>query len=273
MTVSDQSLRALASLLESEGPSTISVMVDQMRAFTDAELLRLGSVAPPDSPTQSHIDLLLAERWAPRTQARFLEWTARGRDLEDGILLINNVGYPRVDSAAIRRELDELAAGIERQVPAGTTRERLGAMCALLTTEYGFHGNTGDYYDPDNSFLHRVLERRTGLPLSLTVLFMLLGKRLALPITAIPLPSHVIAALPAAVDTIYFDPFDRGRILTLRDIVGLVNRTGKAFQTDLLHPATARQIIERTLANLIHGYREREEPERAELMQRFRSVV
>src|SRR5207248_8100184 len=100
--------------------------------------------------------------------AELTRWLVEGVDLERGVLLVARTGYSRLDEAAVCGELDRLAAEIRPGLPSGPL-ERLRWLAKALHEVHGFHGNQRDYYDPENSYINRVLARRTGLPISLSV--------------------------------------------------------------------------------------------------------
>ena len=136
-----------------------------------------------------------------------------------------------------------------------------------------FHGNSEDYYDPDKTYINRVLELRTGLPISLAAIYMLVGKRLGIEIEGVPLPGHFIACLRSGSDTLYFDPFREGTLLSLREVMGIVTGTGTAFRPEHLRPPTAPEILRRMLSNLESAYGRRHDSERSELVRQYLSVL
>lgn len=271
--VDDGELLALASLLETEGGTSLSVMVEQIRGFTDARLDRLAEVVGQDSPAQSILNLVLAERQAPRLQASFLAWSSGDTDLETGVLLVARTGYPRLDVDRVRAELDDLAVQIRPEIGTDDDDAALQRLIRFLQAEKGFHGNETDYYDPDNSFINRVLERRVGLPISLSVLYALVGRRLGLSIAGIALPNHFVAARVGPAGAVLFDPFHGGKLLTQDDVAAIVASAGQVLQPGHLRPATSRQIVQRMLANLVRTYDLHEELERAELVKQYLSVL
>jgi regulator of sirC expression with transglutaminase-like and TPR domain len=138
---------------------------------------------------------------------------------------------------------------------------------------HGFHGSSEDYYDPDKTYINRVLEHRTGLPISLSAIYILIGKRLGLDIDGVALPGHFIACLKAGSDTLYFDPFRDGVLLSLREVMSIVTGTGTAFRPEHLRSPTAPEILRRMLSNLEAAYGRRHESERSELVRQYLSVL
>src|SRR5205814_1427117 len=122
-----------------------------------------------------------------------------------------------------------------------------------LFHELGFHGNSKHYYDPQNSYLHLVLERRTGIPITLSVVAMALGQRCGLDVQGVGLPGHFIAKVVDGDSEILFDPFHGGRRLTPTDCEHLVQQvTGEPFHatTASLQAVPLGLLLQRLLNNL-----------------------
>jgi regulator of sirC expression with transglutaminase-like and TPR domain len=162
-------------------------------------------------------------------------------------------------SAAIRRDepvdvdgtlvrLDALAAGIAEPT--------LDGLCRHLFAELGFAGDDVEYHDPRNSFLDVVVERRRGLPITLSVLTIEVGRRAGVPLAPIGMPGHFLVR--DRVDpTVFVDPFHRGALLTTDDCRAVVERLhpGLAFADRFLDPVPPPAVLVRMLANLAGGYR------------------
>ena len=125
---------------------------------------------------------------------------------------------------------------------------------AHLFEREGFRGNVSRYEDPDNSFLDRVLDRRVGIPITLSVVMIEVGRRVDVPIVGIGMPAHFIVR--AADRDLYCDPFGGGRLLDADGCAALfatVTRGALAFDASALAPVTTPQLLSRMLANLEHG--------------------
>jgi len=188
-------------------------------------------------------------------------------DLAQAALLIASEEYPDLNIAHYMAKLDYLAQQVrgilglsatQAEILAQFPPERvLEAMNQVFFEQEYFHGNTADYYNPCNSFLNDVLERHTGIPISLSLLYMEVGRRLGMQIEGIGLPWHFVVRcrLPAAV--IYIDPFEGGRLLTEHECRERVqhNLKGKAkFNPQWLEPVSNKQLLVRLLSNLKHIY-------------------
>jgi regulator of sirC expression with transglutaminase-like and TPR domain len=269
----DRELEALASLLEFEQEPSLGILVEQIRSFPDSRIEHLLHMVPPTSRALPHLDLVTAERAVPRTQAALLRWRSSGADLENGVILLARTAYPRLSTHEIGAQLDDLALRLRRDVQSTNARNTLASLTQQMRDVHGFHGSSEDYYDPDKTYINRVLEHRTGLPISLSAIYILIGKRLGLDIDGVALPGHFIACLKAGSDTLYFDPFRDGVLLSLREVMSIVTGTGTAFRPEHLRSPTAPEILRRMLSNLEAAYGRRHESERSELVRQYLSVL
>jgi regulator of sirC expression with transglutaminase-like and TPR domain len=175
-------------------------------------------------------------------------------DLARAALAIAREEYPDLDEARYLRTLDEFAARVMRGLPAGALAERrVGRLTSVLFHELGFSGNEADYYDPRNSFLNEVIERRTGIPISLSVLYLEVGRRCGLRADGVLFPGHFLCKVTLDEGELIVDPFHRGQILGLPELKRrLAAAMGEEARLDrrLLRPARPREILSRMLQNL-----------------------
>ena len=172
--------------------------------------------------------------------------------LDRAALYMAGEEYPIIDVPSLLAQLDAFATQVSLRVddkssPADVAR----AIAVYLFDEIGFRGNSGEYYSPDNSFLNRVLETRTGIPITLSLMFLEVGRRLGLRCSGIGLPGHFIVSLADTGE--YLDPFNAGVSLSVPDCRTLVqNMTGGRLEwTDnYLEPCTKHDILFRMLNNL-----------------------
>lgn len=157
--------------------------------------------------------------------------------------------------------LDTLADNARTHVaPRATPRRAVAALNAYMFDDLGFRGNTWEYNDPRNSFLDQVLERRVGLPITLSLLYSEVARRLDLPIFGVGLPRHFVVRYLDQQDDFFIDPFNAGKITSPKDCAAQVmaSSTVSAAAVDaLLQPASKRQILVRMLRNLKMAYMQR----------------
>lgn len=173
-------------------------------------------------------------------------------DLAEVALLIARDEYPQLD---VEAELAEVAAMAREVKPRlrGPLSVQVDALCRYLFHEQGFCGNQRDYYDPRNSYLNDVLSRRTGLPITLSVVAIAVGTRAGLEVAGVGLPGHFIAKAVQRGQTILFDPFHGGQLLSLAECEALVEQvTGVSFEanTAALASASPGYVVQRMLTNL-----------------------
>jgi regulator of sirC expression with transglutaminase-like and TPR domain len=158
----------------------------------------------------------------------------------------------------------------------GNLRAKVSGLCRYLFHEMGFRGNTQDYYDPRNSYLNDVLERRTGLPISLSAVAMAVGTRAGMTVAGVGLPGHFVVKAIAGAEQILFDPFHGGRLLSAMDCEHLVSQvTGQPFQAtrEWLAAAPVGRILLRMLSNLKGTYlRNGDFPRAIRVIERLRRL-
>ncbi|MEJ2748589.1 MAG: transglutaminase-like domain-containing protein [Anaerolineae bacterium] len=170
--------------------------------------------------------------------------------------LAREVAYPDLDVAGYLRRLDELAELARTAVsPDDSVLTQTEKLAVFLFEEQQFQGNLPFYFDPRNSFLNDVLDRRLGIPITLSILFITVGRQLGLPMHGVGMPGHFITALRYGEQDYYFDPYHEGKRLTVQDCANLVRQTtGFEFRTEWLDPTGSRDILIRMLNNLRNVY-------------------
>ena len=182
-------------------------------------------------------------------------------DLGLGALLIAQIEHPGLSPAHSLMHLGELA-GASGAAHIGDPLKALHRLREFLFEEEGFTGNVDDYHDPRNSCLNDVLERRMGIPITLSVIMMEVGRRLGLKIVGVGLPGHFVVRAEVGSEPVLLDPFDGGALLTHERAADLVARAvGRRIPLTEAHfaPASKRQILSRMLMNLRGIYCRREE--------------
>jgi regulator of sirC expression with transglutaminase-like and TPR domain len=157
----------------------------------------------------------------------------------------------------------------ERIDLSGSAKEVLGGINDYLFGEVGFSGNETNYYDPENSYLNRVIDRRTGNPINLSLVYLLLGRRLKLPIAGIGLPGHFVCRYQSTLSELYIDAFNHGRILAKADCVQYLLQGNYTVRDDYLAPVTPRRMLLRICGNLHQIYLHLESSKEATRLQRY----
>jgi regulator of sirC expression with transglutaminase-like and TPR domain len=213
---------------------------------------------------------------------RFAELVSREHfDLAEACLLLAQDAYPDVDVAGYLGRLDEIAAAIRRRLAGDAFAEqKVLALNYYLFNELRYSGNIDDYYDPRNSYLNEVMERRTGIPITLSIMYLEIGKRIGLNLKGVSFPGHFLVKLSVRRGELVLDPFTGGEAQSesdLRQRLAQVLPSGQAGNAKLeryLEPATSRQIIARVLRNLKNIYLQTQKLEPAlAVMHRMLLVV
>lgn len=212
-----------------------------------------------------------AQGYAPEARAA-VEWRriARMRDedvsLAEGALWIAAEEYPDlvVDDYLVR--LHDMAAKLRSRLRADiATAEKLLALNHYLFDELGFSGNSEDYYDPRNSFLNEVLERRTGIPITLGVLYIEIGRRIGLGLHGVSFPGHFLVKCALRDGVVILDPYSGGRSLGVDDLQQRLRDAGGTAPVDdailshLLSAAPNKEVLARMLRNLKGIYARRDD--------------
>jgi len=182
-------------------------------------------------------------------------------NLAEASLMLAQDVYPDVDIPGYVGQLDRIAEAIRRRIASDAFAEqKVRALNYYLFNEMRFSGNIDEYYDPRNSYLNEVIERRTGIPITLSILYLEVGKRLGLNLKGVSFPGHFLVKLSVKRGQLVLDPFTGGEAQSeadLRQRLAQVLPSEKAEQAQLdqyLEPATPRQIIARVLRNLKNIY-------------------
>ncbi|MEW5975352.1 MAG: transglutaminase-like domain-containing protein [Acidobacteriota bacterium] len=213
----------------------------------------------------------------PRTLANqlFKEMVARPDsriDLATAALMIALDEYPSLNLGRYLSVLAFMAGQIRSSLTHSAEARPLDTIEKInefLFGTQGFRGNVENYYDPRNSFLNEVLDRRTGIPITLSVIYIEVGKRLGLQLEGIGLPGHFVVQCRCPNLEVFIDPFNQGAILFEEECKHLVEKVrGDAgeFDSSFLKPVTNRQILIRMLTNLKAIYVRRQDFERTLLV-------
>jgi regulator of sirC expression with transglutaminase-like and TPR domain len=194
-------------------------------------------------------------------------------DLAHAALLIARLDNEELDIDVYRQEIDRLARRVSERLPKDAKPEaKIEALNKYLFTERGFHGSHTDYYSRSNSYLNEVIDDREGLPITLSVLYIEIARRLGLNIVGVPLPGHfVVRHEPEGGASQIIDVFD-GKILTREQIEQKIKKlTGRTPKEKEFEAATKKGIVLRMLHNLIHVAEE--EKDRAGLLRYLDGIL
>jgi regulator of sirC expression with transglutaminase-like and TPR domain len=194
--------------------------------------------------------------------------------LAEGALWIAAESYPGLEVDAYAAKLDALAQSLRGEVEnAPTPAAQVQRLVHALFRDGGFSGNRAYYYDPRNSYLNEVIDRRTGIPITMAIVYMEVGRRIGLPLEGVSFPGHFLVRVPMRRGMLVLDAFEGGLPQSEDELRERLKRvvprgtTGRVPPEELpldqfLEPATNRQILGRLLRNLKGIFREKDDPAR-----------
>lgn len=203
-----------------------------------------------------------------RLKELLLQSDALEKRLAESALLIAQAGNPDIDVSAYLRQIDDWASYVRSRFDpqSADAAERIDHLNRFLFDELGFAGNGAEYYDPRNSFLSSVMDRRRGIPITLSILYIEIGRRLGLPLQGVSFPGHFLVILPVSHGAVVLDPYSEGASLELSDLEHLLSQAEpdrhweSAQIRRLLEPADLRDILVRMLRNLKAVYWQAKDP-------------
>jgi regulator of sirC expression with transglutaminase-like and TPR domain len=266
-TALDQQLKAIFTLLSDRDEKTVDLVRQTLIDIGPEAVPSLERAQEAAAPyIRRQLRTMVEEILQNDLESRFRDYSALDEpelDLEDGALFIARFCYPDVNPATCREELDRLSDEIARRLIRKTRPEEIvHQINRFLFVELGFRGNTLNYYDPDNSYLNRVLERRTGIPISLSVVYLLIAKRLELPVVGVGLPGHFMLKYENEGFCLFLDAFNNGKILTRDECVRFLLNSGYEVHPGSFAQATVRDILVRMLRNLVYAYGQSKDKDR-----------
>lgn len=278
MPVTEGELKALISLLDDDN-HTVSRLVRE-------KFLEIGSMAKPylthasetqEARVRTRARSILEDIHYGELEADFRRFGSRSVDLErleEGVFLLARFGYPELEVATYGTLLDEMGSELRTRLEGKRNGLAiLRAFADFLFDELGFTGNSLDYYDPDNSYMNRVLDRRSGVPISLSLVYLFLARRIGLAMEGIGLPGHFVVRLPGVESELYVDAFDSGRVLSRAECARFVVSAGYEPRPEYFTPSPPREILARMLRNLIHIYREGNDKRRVDRLTQLAALL
>ncbi len=266
--------RALLTLLADEDPVSHGAAREQLLAQGPGVCDWLRPQLLSDDPAlRRRVREVFTHFGRQAADTRFLAFCLKhgeNLDLEWGALLLAQTCHPEANLEAYQALLDDYAGTLrERIVLAPGATAILHTINRFLFTELGFRGNEGDYYNPDNSYLTQVLDRRLGIPISLCALYLSLTRRLRLPVAGVGLPGHFLCRLQTSTEEVFIDCFHRGRLMTKAECVHLLLSGSHEPRDGALQPLTPRRILMRMCGNLHRIYYHHRDAAETTRLQRY----
>jgi regulator of sirC expression with transglutaminase-like and TPR domain len=250
---SPNEIRALARLLDDpDGHVQASVRnrLDELGHRAVPHLLSIRDDA--DASLQPLIDSAIHDlHFEHVLRAWTLVMDAPDVNLERGAFLLALYRFPRLDIPAYRRALDDFADRARAEVDRASGVERAFVLADVMCDTLGFSGNEDHYYDPNNSYLNQVIDRRLGIPISLSVVYLLLGARLDLPVYGVNLPAHFLVKYVDEHGEAYLDLFSGGEYVSKEACVRFLLKAGVKPRPAYFQAAAPQTILLRMARNVL----------------------
>ncbi len=218
---------------------------------------------------QKRIESIIHQIQFDQLSTDLKSWLDEGaRNLLEGIIIVARYGYPDLKEDEIEYELAKLRKDIWIELNENLTAlEQIKVFNYVFYEIHGFYGNITDYHNPENSFINKVIETRTGNPLSLGIVYMLLAQSLDLPVHGINLPEHFVLAYTGTTinpETLefsesnilfYINAFSRGNVFAVKDIEVFLKQLKLDPKPSYFKPCNNKDIVLRMLHNLMYAYK------------------
>lgn len=263
--------RALLVLLGDEAERVVSIASEALlEAGEDAVSYLEEASRGPDALVRGRARLLLDEaRWRSIDQewATYAALPDDDMDLEQGWLLLSHLSAA-MDRKALGTFMDAIAGMVRAHMASVGGLQALGEV---LFENLGFRG--GAYENPEHHYVNSVLERRAGIPISLATLYVLIGRRLQLPVSGVAMPGHYLARYEQPEGPVFVDCYNRGHLYHYETLSELLVTRGPGFTERFLAPCSPRFTLFRMLNNLEKVYTDLGDQRLLERVQRWRSLL
>lgn len=268
MPLDDARRRALLALLDDTNTVVRRAVTTELERLGATGLALLRDASHTDKPALARAACELLESLAGGEPERVFRDFIRSfnYELETGVLLLDRVANPAVGMADYERFLAEVADRCrELLVHPSTAWEKCRVINRVLFGEYGFAGDNESFYDPRNSFLSEVILRRRGIPISLSILYLLVADRCHLELSPVAFPGRFMVGCFLDADPFYIDVFEGGTFRGMEEIEEMLEPYDVDLEPGTFAPCPVGEVLARCCRNLANQYRRTGDPNRAKL--------
>ncbi len=273
---SREEVRALLSLMDDPDPFVREKVEERLSDLDESSVPVLDEYREKvdDPELRTRLTELIHDLTFSSLEQEFVEFLERGldcpEDLEHGHLLLCRLDNPTLRMELYRRQLDKMAARLGPSIDAGLSAgEQLQTFVSFFFEKEYFKGAHTDYMNPDNSFLHKVLQRRRGIPISLSMVMLFVARRLDLPFYGVNMPMHFLLKYEAGNQSTIIDPFNRGRVVSIDQCSFFLRKHGVEPLPVHFERASERDILARSVRNLVLSFEKQNKPERVAELKRL----
>ncbi len=282
--ISDSKINAILSLLDDEDSTIFKAARSELLSIfqsnhpESAQILQAMVEKKNTAPAHVSIRIeeLIDDIQFQVLSPQFLRGFMDHATLETYAFLVMRIGYPDVNLDKYRQEFQRLESllRLEYFTSSMSDIDKIFMMSVILFEKEGYRGNSAGYYEPDNSYLNRVIDRKLGIPISLGTIYLILAERFHLPIYGVNMPGHFLLKYetPGGEER-FIDPFNQGRILDKQDCIRFLHNQGYSMVDQYFAKASALDILERMFKNLYNSYRELGLRHKTALMERYLNLI
>lgn len=275
--ISENQIRALIRLLSDEDDRIVRTISGRLIDIgpTAVPLLQEAEIEQPEMADR--IASVLEEIRGSKLEdelTSLASLTDEAMNLEVGAFLIARYAYPALEVDRYHAQLDTMAGEVRARIGhRASGEEAVNALNRYLFIEQGFKGNTKNYYEVENSYINCVMDRRVGIPISLSVVYLLIGQRLALPLIGIGMPGHFLVKYESDRYKIFIDCFNGGALLTEKNCARFLTEAGYGFDDKYLQKSPVRAVLSRMIKNLLAIYAKSDETGKAARLTKFIEIL
>jgi regulator of sirC expression with transglutaminase-like and TPR domain len=256
-------------LVDDGAPNIRAALAEQFAARPEEATVALREFVAnaPTEEAKNSARMYLDALVGPDVLGEFREFIRSQRyEFETGMILLHRIVEPRLEAVDVVAQIDRIADRCrELIVRPGSVREICRTINRVLYHEWEFRGDTEDFENPANSLIGEVLERRRGLPLTLGLLYLLVGRRVGLDFEPICLPGRFMVAHFGSAEPVYVDAFDGGRLRSLDEVADFLRKNDLPASPSDFAPASTVEVLVRMCRNLSYQYEGDGEVEQAAL--------
>ncbi|MGN0002031.1 MAG: transglutaminase-like domain-containing protein [Sphingobacterium composti] len=278
--MNEREIKAIISLLDDPDTEVFN-QIEQHLITSGPEIIPLleeNWESSFDPLSQSRIENIIHKIQFDQIKHELQLWNLKNsEDLLEGLLIVNRYQYPNLDENNVILTISELKRNAWFLLMYDMSPiEKVKLLNNVLFREFGLSGNTSNYHDPQNSFIHKVLETKKGNPISLSCIYSIVAQQLDIPIYGINLPKHFVVAYMEDLEhppLFYINAFNRGQMMQQNDINSFLKQLNLPPTDEYTMPCTNKAIIKRVLRNLITAYENIGNPQKREEIDSLLKII
>ncbi|MBL7110534.1 MAG: hypothetical protein ISS19_01155 [Bacteroidales bacterium] len=286
MVKSEKEIMALINLLDDPNEHVFRMVEENLlQQGTDIiPALEEAWESSPDKFHQERLEDMIHQLQFNSTEVKFSRWISEGSDdLLEGIYLVARFQFPELSYAEVNDPVEQIKKDVWIELNDNLTAlEKVKILNHIIFKIHKFSDNASNFYDPNNSYINKVLESKRGNPISLGILYSSIGQRLGLPIYGVNLPKNFILAYKDSADLyetddedvlFYINPFKNGAVLGRREIDYFLKQHKIMPQKKFYIPCSNIDIVARVLNNLVNAYEKEKNQNKIDQIEKIISML